>query len=114
MLVQTIMCVHYLQIKQSTLDEVRHKLQSEEDEEEFGGDSNRYSDELCVDSGIAGSYRGNQENENEDTIVKAVDGSQQNLLSFFPSILTNQETLTEIVDEEKCTTDNVQVRERER
>ncbi|KAL0267522.1 UNVERIFIED_CONTAM: hypothetical protein PYX00_009770 [Menopon gallinae] len=51
-------------------------------------DSNRYSDDLTFDSGIAGSYREHVENmeETDEVIVKATDGSQQNLTSFFPSM----------------------------
>lgn len=51
-------------------------------------DSNRYSDDLTFDSGIAGSYREHVENmeETDEVIVKATDGSKQNLTSFFPSM----------------------------
>lgn len=69
-----------------------------EEEEEI--DSNRYSDDVTLDSGISDTCRENIEQENN--IVKAVDGSQQNLGSFFPSINANFEDKAEFKGQEKC------------
>lgn len=71
-------------------------------------DSNRYSDDLTLDSGISDTCRENTEQENN--IVKAVDGSQQNLGSFFPSIVTTTcEEKGDTEEGEKCTKDVLEV-----
>lgn len=70
-------------------------------------DSNKYSDDLTLDSGIAGSYKEPLENfeQKEETIVTAVYGNRQNFMSFSPNsfigLSHESSSFTEVSDDDE-------------